>query len=272
MLMTQITVENRGGSGEDVIGNGFHEYFPGLQTTSFTIESPLAGDAVDTINAASPKLTATAGTETDIGDNGIKPNAADDDAVAEVQSPGEAGDLTLDGADVDAGVATFDVPRKVTLTSDSDTSGVTVTVTGTDENGDVASEELTGPDTATVTTTGWFSTVTGISVDAAATNLKAGKGAGLVTLDLENGEFQQLTVGADCTISLTNWLSSGLSMFRVLIDNTDDYDITWEDVDFVPGGSLPIGTPDPNVHIAKFVSPDAGVTIVGIIEAQDLAA
>ncbi len=271
MLMTQITVENRGGSGEDVIGNGFHEYFPGLQSKSFTIESPLASDAVDTINAASPMLTATSGTETDIGDNGIKPNAADDDAIAESQSPLAAGNLTLDGADIEDGVATFDVPRKVTLTSDSDNSGVTVTVTGTDENGDAATEEITGPDTATVTTTGWFSTVTGIAVDGAATNLKAGKGAGFVVLDLENGEFQKLTVGADCTISLINWLSSGLSMFRVLIDDTDDYAITWNNVDFVPGGSLPIGS-DPNIHVAKFVSPDAGETIVGMIEAQDLAA
>ena len=121
--------------------------------------------------------------------NGTVPDALDDDAVATEQSPADAGDLTLAGADTADGVATFDVPRKVTIASDTDMQALTITLIGTDENGDAATEDLTGPDAAaTVTSTGWYSTVTQVAVDAAGTNLKVGKAAGLVVLDLGNGK------------------------------------------------------------------------------------
>jgi hypothetical protein len=85
MLMTEITVENRGQSGEDVIGRGFHEYFPGHETTSFTIESSLASDAVITINAASPRLTAVAGETVDVDDEDEYEAAIEGGALTVVQ-------------------------------------------------------------------------------------------------------------------------------------------------------------------------------------------
>lgn len=390
MLRSVITVVNSGSQGEDVIGKGFHKYFQGNSTTTFTINSNLADEAITRINSASPRLSASAGAAADdgndpdvlkyipyaelgaaggvaplddsglivdatqhnfegdgaptvdddetegysirslwldatssprevyrclnaaegaavwvkttldladlgtmaaqdaddvdisggeaildraglaVGNNGTKPNAADDDGVAELQSPAEAGNLTLDGADVTEGVATFDVPRKMTLTSANDNSGVTVTLTGTDEDGESQTEDLTGPNAATVTSTKWWSTITQIAVDAAATNLKAGKAAGLVILDLDDGNWQKLTIGADCTIDFTGWNVSGIAdELRIFVDNSGNHTIDWAVDLSVGGGGMP-GT-DPDVHIVKIISLDGGTTVIGLIEAQDLA-
>jgi hypothetical protein len=393
MLKSVITVVNSGSHDEDVIGKGFHKYFPGNQTTTFTIRANLAAAAVAKINSESPLLSASAGAAMDDGtnpdladfipyaelgapggvaqldangivvdgtqhnfagdgapgvdddetegysirslwldatsdprevyrcldategaavwvkttldlaelgtmaaqdsdnvaitggeaildrsalavdNNGTKPSAVDNDGVAEEQSPGEAGDLTLDGADVTEGVATFDVPRKVTITSDTLNTGITLTVVGTDENGDAQTEaDITGPGAgATVTTTGWFSTVIQVSVSGAGTNLKVGKGAGLVILDLDDGNWQKLTVGADCTIDFENWNVAGIvDELRVLVDNSGDHVIDWA-VDLSPGGSGMPGT-NPDVHIVKIISMDGGTTVIGMIEAQNLTA
>jgi hypothetical protein len=209
-----------------------------------------------------------------VGDNSTKPSVADDDGVAEVQSLVEAGNLTLDGADVTEGVATFDIPRKVTITSDTDMRGITLTVVGTDEDGDPLTEgPITGPDAAaTVTTTGWFSTVTQVSVSAAGTNLKVGKGAGLVILDLNDGNVQKLTVGADCTIDFVNWKATGIMDTLILrIDNTDNHTITWTGVDNWGAGAVP-GFGAANVEVLEIYTMDGGTTVEAIIKAADMSA
>lgn len=95
---------------------------------------------------------------------------ADTDGIAESQTPGAAGALTLDGALVTGGVAilgTDRVQRRVLITAAADDSGRTFTVTGTDGYGRTISEDVTGPDTTTASTTLDFQTVTEVSVDAA---------------------------------------------------------------------------------------------------------
>jgi len=209
-----------------------------------------------------------------VGDNSTKPDALDDDGVAVEQSPGEAGDLTLEGADAADGVATFDVPRKVTITSDTDMRGITLDVIGTDENGDALTEAaITGPDAAaTVTTTGWFSTVTQVSVSAAGTNLKVGKAAGLVILDLADGNVQKLTVGAICTVDFINWKITGIMDALLLrIDNTDNFAITWTGVDLWGAGAVPaFDTAD--VEVLEVFTLDGGTTVEAIIKAADMSA
>jgi hypothetical protein len=394
MLKSVITVVNSGSQGEDVIGKGFHKYFSGNETTTFSIDANLAAAAVAKINAASTKLAASAGAAADdgndpdvldyipyaelgaaggvaqldenglvvdetqhnfsgdgaptvnddetegysirsiwldatssprevyrclnaaegaavwakttldladlgtmaaqdaddvaitggeavldriglaVGNNGTKPSAVDNDGVAEEQSPGEAGDLTLDGADVTEGVATFDVPRKVTITSDTLNTGITLTVVGTDENGDAQTEAaITGPGAgATVTTTGWFSTVTQVSVSGAGTNLKVGKGAGLVIIDLDDGNVQKLIVGAVCTIDFQNWATTGIFDSLLLrVDNTDNHTITWTGVDLWGAGAVP-GFGAANVEVLEIYTMDGGTTVEAIIKAADMKA
>lgn len=209
-----------------------------------------------------------------VEDVGTVPNALDVDGVAEEQSPGEAGDLTLDGADVTEGVATFDVPRKVTITSDTDMRGITLSVIGTDENGDALTEDsITGPDAdATVTTTGWFATVTQVSVSAAGTNLKVGKAAGLIIIDMADGNVQKITVGAICTVDFINWKDSGIMDALFLrIDNTDNFAITWTGVDLWGAGAVPaFGAAD--VELLEIFTLDGGTTVEAIIKAADMSA
>jgi len=93
--------------------------------------------------------------------------AANADGICESQTPASGGaqDLTIDGAQTSGGVATFTAARFVTITSAGTDDGRTFTVTGTDVNGNAQTETITGPDTATVTGTLYFRTVTTVSVD-----------------------------------------------------------------------------------------------------------
>src|SRR3546814_9742667 len=62
------------------------------------------------------------------------PDALDADGI--VESVIIADDATLDGALVEDGVATFDVPRNVVITGAASVTSVTFTITGTDVFGD----------------------------------------------------------------------------------------------------------------------------------------
>ena len=54
-------------------------------------------------------------------------DAADDNGIAQSQTTAGAADLTLNGALVSGGVATFDSPRQVIITSAGNDTGVTFT-------------------------------------------------------------------------------------------------------------------------------------------------
>lgn len=103
---------------------------------------------------------------------------ADDDGISQTQALVGAGDLLLDGAFVSGGIADLVQPNYVTITSDADDSGITFTVIGTDKDGNALSETVTGANTAAVTTTHRFLTVTQISGSGAtAGNVIAGTAA-----------------------------------------------------------------------------------------------
>lgn len=95
--------------------------------------------------------------------------AASANNIALSQTPGAAGNLTLNGSTVASGVATLDVARRVLITTAADESAKTLTVTGTDRLGIVISETLTGPVTSTGATQQDFKTITRVAVSAAFT-------------------------------------------------------------------------------------------------------
>jgi len=110
----------------------------------------------------------------------IQPSAADVDAISTAATLGAAGNLTINGAATTGGVATFDYPRNVTITSAGDDQLVTFTVTGTDETGAAQTEVITGADTDTAVGTAYFSTVTQIAASAAtAGDVSAGSGSAI---------------------------------------------------------------------------------------------
>lgn len=98
-------------------------------------------------------------------------STADRDGIAEAQTLSGAETLTLDGAWADQGTeGVYSAPhaRLITIYGANNESGVTFTLTGTDKDGDAQTEALTGPNAGTVTSTGYYSSVT-VSSDGATT-------------------------------------------------------------------------------------------------------
>jgi hypothetical protein len=85
--------------------------------------------------------------------------------IAQSQTPTTA--FTLNGTLVSSGVAILDAPRRVKITTGGSESGKTAVVTGTTYGGQVASETVTLPGSATgVDTVLDYKTVTSITVSA----------------------------------------------------------------------------------------------------------
>lgn len=82
---------------------------------------------------------------------------------------GAAGDITLNGALVSGGVATFDVPRNIIVDSGGADTAV-LTFTGTDEYGDILVESITLNGTTAVAGKKAFKTVTGCTSSATISN------------------------------------------------------------------------------------------------------
>ena len=98
--------------------------------------------------------------------------ATDRNGICAAQTTGGAASLTLDGAGVTDGVATFgtNAVATVTIYAASSNTGVNFEITGTDITGAAQVVTIAGPGAgATVTTTENFLTVTAVAVDAAIT-------------------------------------------------------------------------------------------------------
>lgn len=104
--------------------------------------------------------------------------AANSSGIALAQAVAAAGNLTLNGALVTAGVATFDVARRVLIASTGNSSAVVFTITGTDRSGNAQTDTITGlggAAGASAYSTRDFLTVSKIAASAACTgNISAG--------------------------------------------------------------------------------------------------
>ncbi len=102
----------------------------------------------------------------------FKAVSASTTAIAAVQSPSGAGNMTLTGSAVNDG---SNMSTTVTLTSANNNAAVSFTVTGTDASGNAVSETIgTGPNANTVTGSTKFLTVTQISHAATISAVSAG--------------------------------------------------------------------------------------------------
>lgn len=94
-------------------------------------------------------------------------SAADDNGIHLTSTP-TAGAVSLDGALVTGGVAYLGDPRRVLVTTAGADAGKTMTITGTDANGNIQVDTVTLPSASTVYTSLDFLTVTGITISATA--------------------------------------------------------------------------------------------------------
>lgn len=98
-------------------------------------------------------------------------SAAVVNGVCQSQTPGAAGNLTLNGSLVSGGVATMDTngnARQVLITCAGADLGRTFTISGTVlQNGAIVTESMLGANVGTSTSVNYFLTITQIAVDAA---------------------------------------------------------------------------------------------------------
>ena len=98
---------------------------------------------------------------TDIKAKHFKLIGASTTHIAAAQTLGGAGNFTL------ANTTVGNLPQTITFTSTGNISGVEMTITGTDLNGDAQTEAINGPNNNTVTSTNKFLTVTQVAADGA---------------------------------------------------------------------------------------------------------
>lgn len=92
---------------------------------------------------------------------------SDADGIAQSQTPAAGGEqsLTLNGASVSGGKATFTTPHQISITSVADETSRTFTVTGKDEGGQPYTETITGANAGSAVSTAYFLEVSSITVD-----------------------------------------------------------------------------------------------------------
>lgn len=111
----------------------------------------------------------------------MDPINVDPDGICENQTTGAAANLVLDGALCDLGTAAvFDIYDagysdgiggvQIAIDSAGDVSGITFTVTGTDQDGKAATEAITGVTTTAVESTTYWRTITQIAADGEVTS------------------------------------------------------------------------------------------------------
>ena len=80
------------------------------------------------------------------------PTAVDADGICASQTPLAAGNLTINGALASGGTVTLNAAQLITITSAGNDSGRTFTVYGTDVEGDLQTEAVTGANAGTAPT------------------------------------------------------------------------------------------------------------------------
>lgn len=145
--------------------------------------------------------------------------AADDNGIAETQSPSAAGDLTINGALASGGVATLTtagIARQVIITSGGDDTNKTFTIYGTNATGNAISESLAGASGGAATSVLYYRTVTRIAISAAS--------AGTVIVGT-NGVGVSRVVNTDTALNPVN------VTIAAAVAGTVNYTLQWTDGD-----------------------------------------
>jgi hypothetical protein len=181
----------------------------------------------------------------DIQSTFIEAAALDADGISTAAAVGDGASLVIGGALASGGSVTFDQPRNVTILSAGDDSGISFTVTGTDETGDSATESITGANAGTATGSSYFTTVTAIAaVGDPAGNVSAGSGTAIAA-PMFRGRMRLrgiyvVNTGTAGTTTFRQTSSSGAVKMKfntVASANTTQYpDVPDDGILFIAGG------------------------------------
>ena len=152
--------------------------------------------------------------------------ALDADGISTAAAVGNNAALTIGGALASGGSVTNASGRQVTILSAGDDSGISFTVVGTDVNGSALSETVTGADTGTATSSGYFKTITSITA--------VGDPAGNVSAGINNNAlgvvfagrcrlqgFSTVSGGSAGTINIRNASATGTELIQARTIGTD---------------------------------------------------
>lgn len=175
--------------------------------------------------------------------------AASVNNIATSQTPGAAGNLTLNGTTVTGGVATLDTQRQILITQAADETGHNFTVYGTVNDGLTSTTEVVaGSSGASVHTVQSFKTVTRIAISAAATGaVQVGtNGVGTTPWQIMNWDVTPINIG-----------------LAVIVTGTVNYTVQYTMED--PSGTYPNGTALPTAFTitalaAKAATLDSSLT------------
>ncbi len=175
----------------------------------------------------------------------VEAATADPDGISTAAAVGNNANLVIGGALADGGSVTFDEPRNVTILSAGDDSGISFTVTGTDEQNAAQTETISGVDSDTATGSKFFATVTQIAaVGNPAGNVSAGSGTS-VAAPMYQGRMRlrgiyAVNTGAAGTITFREGSGTGgirMQFNTVASANTTQYpDIPDDGILFKDGG------------------------------------
>lgn len=172
----------------------------------------------------------------------IEAGAVDDDAISTAAAVGNNAAMTLTTSPY-----VPDQPRKITLHSAGNSSGISFTVVGLDETGAAATESITGGNAGSVTSTKYYSSVTSITAVGNPTgDQKAGISASIAAPifrgDLRMRGMYAVNTGTAGTINFTQGSASGASQLKfntVAAANSTEYpSIPQDGIVFRSGGYI----------------------------------
>lgn len=152
--------------------------------------------------------------------------AASANNIAQSQSPGAAGYLTLNGSTVSSGVATVataGTERAIIITSGGNDSGRTFTVVGTNADGSQITSSVAGANIGVATLPAYFRTVSSVYIDGAS--------AGTVTVGTT-------AVGASRPINVDTALNPINVTVSTVVTGTVNYTLQYTLSDFFGSNAL----------------------------------
>ena len=183
----------------------------------------------------------------DIQSTFVEAAAADTDGISTAAAVGNNANLVLGGALTSGGAVTFDEPRNITILSAGDDSGISFTVTGTDETATAVTESITGANAGTATGSTFFATISQIAaVGNPAGNVSAGSGVSIAA-PIFSGRMRlrglyAVNTGTAGTITFREGSGTGtvrMQFNTVASANTTQYpDVPEDGILFVGGGYI----------------------------------
>ena len=138
-------------------------------------------------------------------------------------------------------------PRKITLTSVGNSSGISFTVVGLDQDGSAATESITGANAGVVTSTGYWSSITSITAVGTPTgNQSAGTSSSIAGVifggDLRMRGMYAVNTATAGTVNFVQGSPAGTSRLKFntvgTADSTEYPDIPEDGVVFRNGGYI----------------------------------